>query len=291
MKTKGINSKNFFSPVKGLKTIYQNVPKNLERDFYHSILLMKWPYALASFAIFSLIMNSLFATMYWLGPNKLENSNGTWRESFLFSVQKFADIGYGHIVPNDLYSQSVSILQIFIGVTTFAIVTGYFFSKFSMTKSRLEFSDKMIISSYNGKRMLTVRMMNIRHNHVVNADVHVVFLKDQVTQSGEPIKVLIDMPINRSMFPVFGMCANIVHEIDEQSPFWNLNENNISDSSAEVLVTVTGVDGTFGQYIQSSKIYRGKDFVWNKQFANVLSQLGSDRIAVDYSKFNELQDA
>ncbi|MEP6906035.1 MAG: ion channel, partial [Gemmatimonadales bacterium] len=74
-------------------------------SFYHWSLSVSWPRFLAFLSATYVVINTLFALAYMAcGPGALtgmtaESVGGEFFRAFFFSVETFATIGYGNIVP------------------------------------------------------------------------------------------------------------------------------------------------------------------------------------------------
>ena len=64
------------------KVIHINVPRVKKRDIYHDLLTMSWRKNFLYFFAFFLFINSLFATIDWLNPGSLINSDDSWLTVF-----------------------------------------------------------------------------------------------------------------------------------------------------------------------------------------------------------------
>lgn len=277
-----------FEIIKGLNVAYNNVPIKLRIDPYHQIHSIGWIKAIFYFLTISFTLNSVFAVLYWLGPVPLQNSKGSWWECFLYGIQKFSDIGYGNLIPVDLYTQVIAVVHSFCGLACFAIITGYFFSKFSLIRSRILFTEKATITSFQDQPALVFRIVNMRKSNVGELEVTLSLFLNINGPGGRPLKEGFDLKVVRSEFPILALCVNIIHPIDEQSPLLKYLGDNSFNGPVEILATVNGIDSTFGQFVQNAKIYRQNDIVFGKNFDNVLQKLDDESYVIDFDKFNQL---
>jgi inward rectifier potassium channel len=69
-------------------------------DLYHWLLDASWRRTLAVVLGLYVAINLVFATLYLLGGNSIENARpGSYTDAFFFSVQTMATIGYGKMTP------------------------------------------------------------------------------------------------------------------------------------------------------------------------------------------------
>ncbi|MER3447316.1 MAG: hypothetical protein C4291_10950 [Candidatus Dadabacteria bacterium] len=75
------------------------------RDLYHLFLTISWPRFLALIALIYIAVNALFALAYLAGGNCLENARpGSSSDSFFFSVDTIATVGFGSVYPCTFYA-------------------------------------------------------------------------------------------------------------------------------------------------------------------------------------------
>jgi inward rectifier potassium channel len=72
---------------------------------------MSWKKTFLYFFAFFLFINSLFATIYWLNPGSLINSDDSWLTGFFFSVQTLVTIGYDHLTPATTFANFLVMIQ------------------------------------------------------------------------------------------------------------------------------------------------------------------------------------
>ncbi len=276
------------APTQPFPIIRKNVPASLRKDLYHDLLSMSWKKTLFYFGIFFFLINSLFATLYWLQPGSLHNSDNTWLTCFFFSVQTLGTIGYGFLAPATIEANILVTSQAVLGFFIIAIMTGLCFAKFSKAFAKVEFTNKMIITQYDGKPTLIFRMINLRENQIVDSTINLTLLKEEVTIEGHTLRRFHELKLVRTSIPLLAMSINIMHVIDASSPLFDLGKEGCFACQAEFLVTLIGIDGTFGQTIHASHVYRAEDIAWNKNFKDMVKVLPDHSREVDYGNFNEL---
>lgn len=270
--------------VKGLRIIRKNVPRRIRADFYHTLLTMSWTRTLVLFFSIFLFLNALFATLYWSIPGALQNSTGSWSESFFFSVQTLGTIGYGYWSPVGTLAHLLVTLEAAMGLVFIAIMTGFFFAKFARAEAKIEFTDKLLLHEFDGTPALSFRIVNIRENQLVDSTVHLNLLLDTVTKEGQELRRFVDLKLLRSQVPVFSMSMSLIHLIDDSSPLKPLLSGE--RIKGEIFVTVVGTDGTFGQTLHATAIYQIEDIVRGGQWADMVTRLPDGARVIDYGKFD-----
>ncbi|MCC6806588.1 MAG: hypothetical protein IT381_04115 [Deltaproteobacteria bacterium] len=105
-------------------------------DLYHFLIQMRWHWFLLLLTAAYLSANLVFAAIYTLLGDAISGANG-FVDNFFFSVQTFATIGYGGLMPKTTLANSVVVLESMSGIFGVAILTGLMFAKFSRPSAHL----------------------------------------------------------------------------------------------------------------------------------------------------------
>jgi inward rectifier potassium channel len=270
------------------KIVKKNVPLSKSRDIYHDLLAMSWVKTFLVFVCFFLLINSLFATLYWLSPGSLQNSDNSWASAFFFSVQTLGTIGYGFLAPATTYANILVTIEAFLGLIIIAILTGLFFAKFSRPKGKIEFTNGMTVTTYNGLPTLMFRMVNIRKNQIIDATMSLNILLEEKTLEGQSLRRFTDLKLVRSAVPMFAMSMTLMHVIDQESPMFEMNAKKCTLLRPEIFVTMVGTDGTFGQTIHATHTYQYSDIQWGKSFKDMVTVMPDGSREIDYANFHHM---
>lgn len=270
------------------KIVRKNVPYLKRQDIYHDLLAANWIMIFMWFLIIFLLVNSFFATLYWLHPGSLHNSDNRWMTCFFFSVQTLGTIGYGYLSPATTMANILATIEAALGLITIAILGGLFFAKFSRPHSKIEFTRDAVINNYNGKPTFVFRMINIRKNQIIDANVSLNIMIEEGYVEGHKLRRFKEMKLVRSKVPMFSMSMTMMHVIDEESPLFGLTEEDLKNKDVEFYVTMVGTDGTLGQVIHGTYIYRHSNIFWGRKFKDMVEFLPDSTRVIDYSHFHEL---
>ena len=257
-------------------------------DAYHRLLSLSWTRLLSAlFAVF-VLFNVLFAVLYQAGGDCIGAANpGSFLEAFSFSVQTMASIGYGTMAPTTPYAYVLSNLEGFLGLLGVAMASAFLFAKFSSPTARVVFSRSMVVHRRDGVPTLHFRMANMRGNQLVEANLSVVLLVHTVTQEGDALRRLVDLPLVRDRTPAFSLSWTAMHILDEASPLQDLLSSEGADPRlVAVLVTLTGMDGTFNQTVHTQARYAPEQILWGHRFADMVAE-GPDGLVVHLDRIDE----
>ena len=259
-------------------------------DLYHLVIGASWPRFFALMGGVFVVLNLGFAVCFFLAPGSVEHArNYSFEDAFFFSVQTLATIGYGGMAPANFYGHLVVTVESFVGLLFSALMTGITFAKFSRPRARIVFSEKCVVTSWNGVPHLMFRMANWRQNLVLETQIRTVLLVSETTLEGDTIRRQIDLPLVRDHSSIFALSFLAMHRIDDGSPLQGVaNLERLRAGDAEILVSLSGTDETVSQVIHGRYRYRLDDVVWNARFVDVLSRDEKGGRVLDYTKFHDV---
>ena len=264
-------------------------PTRIFEDLYHFLVTTSWPALIGLIAAAFTLANLLFATGYYLDQG-IENAHlGSFADMFFFSVQTMATIGYGKMEPVTLFSNILVSIEALTGLLALALMTGLVFSKFSRPTARVRFSRKVVIGPRDGANSLMIRAANLRANRIVEADMHVVLARQEVTVEGDTIRRLYDLPMTRSRSAMFALSWTAVHPISTGSPLFGQTRESLANCAAEIIVSIIGLDETFSQTVHARHTYELDEIVWGARFADVLVLHPDGSRSVDYTRFDDVE--
>lgn len=258
-------------------------------DAYHFLLRITWPQFFALIVLFYLLVSSLFALAYLVERGSIANARpGSFQDAFFYSVDILSTVGYSDLHPHTLYAKLVGVGQAIIGLLSVAVVTGLTFARFSKPKAHILFSRVAVVAPFNGVPTLMIRVANQRSNLILEAQARVGLVQNEITQEGQFIRRLHDLPLARHQSPMFNLSWTIMHPIDEHSPFHKMSIETLREKATELAVILTGTDEVMDQVIHTRHSYFMDDIKWDMDFVDILSWSADGQITVDYSKFHQI---
>lgn len=277
--------------VEGRKISSQGHDSDFWQDFYHLCLTASWTKFYASAALSFMAINIVFALLYSLEPSGISNlaPHDFWGY-FFFSVETLATVGYGDMHPQSMYSHCVATVEIFLGMTGVAVLTGLVFARFSKPKPRILFSNRLIVSTFNGEPTLMLRAANARQNQIANATAKMHVLIQEVTQEGNKIRRIYDLELVRNDQPMFFLTWTLMHAITPSSPLYGLSSADMKAKSLIFLLRIVGFDESIAQEIHARQSYAYSDIVYDHQFEDVTYTDPADgTIHINYEKFHQIR--
>ena len=265
-------------------------PRRIWDDLYHRLLAAEWRWLMASILAIYLGLNVIFASLYLLGGDSIENARpGSFVDAFFFSVQTMATIGYGKMVPRTHWANVVVSLEALLGLLGTAMATGLMFAKFARPSARVLFSNVAVIVSRDGVPSFVLRLANARGNQIVEASIRISMLRNETTVEGESVRRFHDLELQRSSNPLFAMSWTVVHPITRTSPLHDLDRGCLAAWDPLFVVSLVGMDETSGQTVHARYAYRSPDLRWNERFVDIMSMLPDGRRSIDFTRFHDTQ--
>jgi inward rectifier potassium channel len=215
---------------------------------------------------------------------------GSFSDAFFFSVETLATVGYGHAFPDTLYGHCVATLEIMVGLFGLAVMTGLIFVRFSRPTARIKFSEVAAVAPFNGFPTLMIRVANLRHHAMVEAEFRLLLGRSELTREGEDVRRFYPLRLQFDHLINFPAALTLRHVIDETSPLFGLTPQDLKLADSRMLASVVCVDPVIQAPIQSQTEYLCEQIAWNRRFAEIYSEDSIGRYTVDYSKFHDTID-
>ena len=264
-------------------------------SLYHWLLTISWPKFLGFIIGSYVAVNALFAFAFLLcGPDALQSVTGSFAghpfyRAFFFSVDTFATIGYGNIIPIGVPANTLVTIEALVNILGVALATGVIFSRFSRPSARIVYSRNAIVAPYRGKMALEFRIANERTSQLIEVQIQVILTRlEQV--DGTMVRKFYDLDLERHRVVFFALSWTVVHPIDLSSPMWGHNEQTLLGADAEILILLTATDETLSRTVHSRSSYKADEIVWGAKFANMFLRTEADGIiGMNLDRIHEIE--
>lgn len=258
------------------------------RDIYQMVLTLTWPQFAGMILGIYLCMNLVFAVLYLLGGNCIaELAPGSFSDNFFFSVETLATVGYGHAYPATLYGHCVATLETLVGLFGLAVLTGLIFVRFSRPTARIMFSNVAVIAPFDGVPTLMIRLANLRHHAMIEADFRLLLMRSELTKEGDDVRRFYPLRLQFDHLISFPAALTVRHVIDESSPLHGLTAEDLKLADSRMLASIVCIDPVIQAPVQTQTEYLYEQISWNRQFAEIYVEDARGRYTVDYSRFDE----
>ena len=261
---------------------------NVVTDTYHFLRSASWRWILLSFVGLFLALNLIFALVLYLDDAAVTNVTG-FADYFWFSIQSIATIGYGYFTPADTFAHVIVTVESLVGIAFVAVATGVVFARFSTTNAKVIFSRTAVIATYQGKRTLMFRMANARSVAVVEATIRVYLTRDERQPSGEFVRRIYDLTLQRNTSPIFGLSWTAYHTIEEGSPLHGATPESLQEKAINLVVTFQGIDDRLAATVHTRWAYNWEDIVFDHRFVDILKRDPSGARYLDLAHFHDTE--
>ena len=258
-------------------------------DLYHRSMTVYWPVFFGSAALIFVLLNAGFAFLYFLGEDPVANAGGkSPLELFYFSIETLATVGYGDMHPQTNYGHLIATIEIFTGMCFLAVMTGLIFARFSRPRARFVFANYPVVTHYDGKATLMIRMANARHNTISRANARLWIIRAERTAEGDHLRRFYELKLDRREHPMFVLSWMLFHVIDKDSPLHGLTAVDLEQSDTLLVLNVGGVDDSSAQQLYARRIYSWHDIRWRHRYRDITSVSPQGRFMLDYTKFHDV---
>jgi inward rectifier potassium channel len=257
-------------------------------DISHRCMTASWPAFIGGAALVFIGFNAIFALFYWVGDQPIANvPGGQYIDYLYFSIETLSTAGYGDMHPQTHYGHFIATIELFTGIFSMSLMTGLIFARFSRPSARLLFADTPVISDHEGQQTLMIRLANERHNIISNATARLWLFKNIVSKEGQQFRRFYELPLIRNESPALALSWTLFHVIDENSPLYGLNADDLEAVNVSLIVVVSGYDVVAAQTVHARKSYEHPDIRFGHRYAEILGTTEDGRLRIDYGRFHE----
>jgi inward rectifier potassium channel len=268
--------------------ITEGLHLNFWADISHRCMTASWPAFIGGAAVVFVAFNAVFAVFYWIGDQPISNVPDRGYIDYLyFSIETLSTAGYGDMHPQTHYGHFIATVELFTGIFSMSLMTGLVFARFSRPNARLLFADNPVISSHEGKPTLMVRLANERHNIIGNATARLWLFKNIVSMEGQSLRRFYELPLVRNESPALALSWTLYHVLDEQSPLYGLDAQDLEASNVSLVLVVSGYDVVAAQTVHARKSYGHPDIRFGHRYADILGAAEDGRLRIDYGRFHQ----
>jgi inward rectifier potassium channel len=272
----------------GREVITEGLHLNFWADVSHRCMTASWPAFIGGAALVFVAFNAFFATFYWIGDQPISNvPDGAYIDYLYFSIETLSTAGYGDMHPQTHYGHFIATVELFTGIFSMSLMTGLIFARFSRPSPRLLFADNPVISDHEGERTLMIRLANERHNIISNATARLWLFKNIVSKESQSFRRFYELPLSRNESPALALSWTLFHIIDEASPLYGLNADDLEAMKVSLIVVVSGYDVVAAQTVHARKSYDYSDIRFGHRYAEILGTAEDGRLRIDYGRFHD----
>lgn len=295
LSTDGTNNAGRYYINNGTPNILKTgIPFFKKLNLYHYLIHVNSLHFLILIFLSFIVLNMLFAFGYFIvGFQQLSGLSGAehitkFSDVFFFSCQTFTTVGYGGIHPISFWSSALSSLESLVGLLYFALITGLIYGRFSKPRAFIEFTKNIIIAPYNNGIALMVRCATFSNHVLSNVTANITLaIKEKQPGSNKIINRFYNLNLEIDKISAFILSWTLVHVIDEKSPLFGLNINDLNENQFELLVFLNGFDESFSNMVIRRHSFATEDLIWGAKFKPmILPSNNSNKTILDFNNLN-----
>lgn len=281
-------------------------------DFFTTMVDIRWRWNILIFVGGFVVTWLIFAVFYWIigffngdyDDNDSEEphipcikNQRSFLSAYLFSIETQSTIGYGffYVTEECLVAYTCVLIQSILGAALQAALAGLVVAK--VRRGRRD-NNTIIFSSfgciyYDDQCLkLSFRIADTMKVHAINANVKGYLFRKELPNGGKPAPAVQQLV----KFSVEGGCnglylawpQQIIHTIDESSPFWDVSKQDLQDEDFELILAFFGEVATVGRPFEADYSYLPCDIKWGCNFEPLEHKIDNeyDRYSVDVQHFN-----
>jgi len=316
-KTKKMNKRKRVVLKNGLTNVtYKNISKKRRRyvsDLYTTLLDSSWTKLVFLFTTSFYGSWVMFGAIYYMicylhGDFMEENLlSEDWKPCisavdgfaaiFLFSLETQHTIGYGtrQTTTECQDAMFVMSLQSVLGCIIQAFMVGLVFSKLSRPQYRCKtiiFSNQAVITMRDKKLCLIIRVGDLRDdNFILGTQISAKLLRRRISTEGEVYQEMHNLVINPETTSecciFFVWPLDIVHVIDQDSPLYDMTEEDFANDAFEIILVMEGMNETSNMIFQARTSYLPTEILWGHRFEQMqLYRKDNNKFEINFSAFH-----
>lgn len=261
------------------------------QDLYYYAMTSSWPLFFGAFALMFLSLNLFFAGLYMCGEQAIGNMypNNFWG-AFFFSVETLATVGYGDMHPDTVYAHLIATIEVFVGMSGLALMTGVMFARFSRPRSSIVFAEHPVSHVHDGQRSLMIRLANARMNVISEASAKLRVIWNEDSAHKGKFRKIVDLKLEREQHPIFVLGWTLFHIIDESSPLFGHSKESLKALDAALILSVEGVDETTSQNQRAQHYYPCDLIRWNHRYVDIFNNEDGAFNEIHYGRFHDSEE-
>lgn len=262
-------------------------------SIYHTLIEMPLSHFLILCVLGFIVVNVLFGTLYFfLNPAKIgidmSHTQGLqFLECIFFSAQTITTVGYGRVNPQSIPTGIIASFEAFIGLLSFAVLTGLIYGRFARPQAFLKFSHHALISPFKEGKALMVRLASYKNNSLTDLEANMIV---GMRMKGRESTFVNYYPCKLDIAHITSLALSwtLVHPINDESPLYDLTMQDFEEKQLEILVFIKGFDEHFSNIVKARTSFHYSEVIDNAKFNIMFKQSEDGRTTLlELDKLND----
>jgi inward rectifier potassium channel len=170
-----------------------------------------------------------------------------------------------------------------------AVVTGVIFVRFSRPTARILFSKCAVIGPFNGVPTLMLRVANLRHQAMAEAEFRVMLIRSESTKEEADVRRFYALKLDFDRLIAFPVALTLRHRIDQSSPLYGMDAEDLQRTDSRLVASVVCIDTVIPAPVQSNTDYTYDEILWNRRFVEIYRDNPDGGLTVDYGRLHDTE--
>lgn len=260
-------------------------------DLFHKLTTMKWRKFVTFILVAYILANIVFASFYYvigvqfIGVEPTGKFSTDFTEAFFFSTQCFTTIGFGRVNPQNFAANAVASIEGLVGLLSLAIATGLLYGRFSRPVAQLVHSENILIAPYrDNQKAAMFRIASTRKQSLLIENTVSLSMGINIEENGQLRRrfFILDLELDKINF--LNLSWTIVHPINENSPLWGRDIQDLIKGRAEFIILFKAMEETTSQVVIDRFSYFTEEIIWGAKFVSAIGTRADGKPIMDLNK-------
>ena len=132
------------------------------------------------------------------------------------------------------------------------------------------------------------RFVNARRNPLIELEANIIFSYNE-TVNGKLLRQFQTLKLDVSHITYLVMSWTVVHPINEESPLYNLTQEDLQTLDAEFFINIKAIDDTYAQQVHTRTSYKWNAVEWNAKFISAIGLDEQGVSTIDIGRINNFE--
>ena len=154
--------------------------------------------------------------------------------------------------------------------------------RFSKPRARIHYAEQVVVSTYNGKPTLMIRIGNGRPNILNDMKPRITALVKETTLENHSFRKSHDLKLVQTWYAIFALTLTIMHVIDETSPLYGMDRQAMIEGEVRLFLSLEARDPALSSLVHDLHPYEAEKIFFGMRYAETIRRDPEGRAYVDH---------